>query len=90
MKPVSHTVFDILYPQDKESINEDVDKLDEEVDVSKVIKDLIDTPASDNNGDQGKFVQLLRGLAFSDDVKATNVVKKIMDMVNDKTFGKFI
>jgi len=61
--------------------------LKEAADVSKIIKDLIDTPASDSNDDQGKFVQLLRGLAFSDDPKATTAVKRIMKMVDDAKFG---
>jgi hypothetical protein len=58
-----------------------------EADVKKLIQDLIDTPSSDENDDQGKFVQLLKGLAFSDDPESDTFMKKLMDMVSDKNFG---
>lgn len=58
-----------------------------EADIKKLIQDLIDTPSSDENDDQGKFVQLLKGLAFSDDPESDKFMKKLMDMVSDKNFG---
>jgi len=42
-------------------------KTNEAVDVKKIIKDIINTDWGGSNEEQGKAVQLLRGLAFSDD-----------------------
>lgn len=58
-----------------------------EADISKVIKDLIDTKASGDNEEQGKLVQLLRGLAFSDDPKSDEFMKKLTGLINDANFG---
>ena len=49
---------------------------EEKTDTIKVIKDLA-TAYGDSNEDQGKMVQLLRGLAFSDDPKANEFMKKL-------------
>ena len=51
----------------------------EKVDVGSVIQGLIDAKPSDDNEDQGRFVQLMRGLAFSDDPKATAFRRGISD-----------
>lgn len=61
--------------------------IEEAVDVKKVIQDLIDTEASDDNEEQGKLVQLLRGLAFSDDPISDKFMKKLTDMISDANFG---
>ena len=63
-------------------------KMMEASDIGKVIRDLIDTKASDDNKEQGKLVQLLRGLAFSDDPKSNEFMKKLTSMINDQNFGK--
>lgn len=55
----------------------------EAIDVEKVIKDLVEIKPSDDNDDQGKFVQLLKGLAFSEDPKSDEFMKKLMKMVDD-------
>lgn len=47
-----------------------------EVDVMKMIKDLASSYADDNKA-QGKMVQLLKGLAFSDDPKANEFMKAL-------------
>jgi len=63
--------------------------LGEKVDAKEIIKTVIDTESSDDNAEQGKLVQLLRGLAFSDDPASTKFMKKLTDMINDKNFGEF-
>jgi len=55
---------------------------DKKVDVGSVIQALIDAKPSDDNDAQGKFIQLMRGLAFSDDPKATAFMKKLMGDVD--------
>jgi len=62
----------------------------EAVDVGKVIQSLIDAKPSDDNEEQGKIVQLLRGLAFSDDEKSTQFMKKLTDLISDKNFGDLV
>ena len=57
---------------------------EEKVSVDKILMDLAKTPASDENEDQGKFVQLLRGLAFSDDPKSDLFMKKLMKAVDEE------
>ena len=65
-----------------------LDKLQgEAVDVGAVIKSLIDAKPSDDNAEQGKIVQLLRGLAFSDDPKSTKFMKQLTDLISDANFG---
>lgn len=59
----------------------------EAVDVKKVIKDLIDTEASDDNEQQGKIAQLLKGLAFSDDPTSDEFMKRLTDMISKSNFG---
>ncbi len=58
-----------------------------EADIDSVIKAVVDAKPSSDNADQGKFVQLLRGLAFSDDPKATAFMSKVMGAI-DNSFIK--
>ena len=51
-------------------------KEQEDPKTGKVIKDLANA-YGDSNEDQGKMVQLLRGLAFSDDPKANEFMKAL-------------
>lgn len=74
----------------KEIINMLPTEQTEAVDVSKVIQDLIDTKSSDDNEEQGKLVQLLKGLAFSDDPKSDQFMKKLTDMISDQNFGSLV
>lgn len=60
---------------------------EQEASVQRAINDLIDIKASDNNKDQGKLVQILKGLAFSDDPEADKFMKRLTDMISDKNFG---
>ncbi len=55
--------------------------------IKDAIKALISAKASDDNEDQGKIVQLLRGIAFSDDPKSDVFMKKLTAMINDENFG---
>jgi hypothetical protein len=61
-------------------------KVDEAEDVDGAIKALIDAKPSDDNAEQGKFVALMKGMAFSDDPKATAFMKKVMGAI-DKSFA---
>jgi len=53
------------------------DAKDNGTDVEAVIKELIDTSWGGDNNSQGKAVQLLKGLAFSDDPKSNEFMKKL-------------
>lgn len=52
-------------------------KLEEAVDVPKIVKDLIDTSFGGSNEDQMKAVQLLKGLATSDDPVSNKFMKAL-------------
>jgi len=60
----------------------------EAVDVESVMQAVVDAKPSDDNAEQGKFVQLLRGLAFSDDPKATAFMAKVMKAIDKSFMGK--
>jgi len=49
----------------------------EAVDAKKIIKELIETGWSGSDKEQGKAVQLLRGLAFSEEEVSNKFMKKI-------------
>jgi len=51
--------------------------IEKKVDIEKIIKDLGDTDFSGSNKEQGKMVALMNGLAFSDDAKANEFMKKL-------------
>lgn len=57
-----------------------------EAGIDDVIQALVDAKPSDDNAEQGKFVSLMKGLAFSDDPKATAFMKKLMGAI-DKSFA---
>ena len=52
-------------------------KTDEAVNIDNIIKELIDTGFSKDNESQMKAVQLLKGLATSDDPKSNAFMKKL-------------
>jgi hypothetical protein len=56
-------------------------------DIKNVIQSLISAKASDDNEDQGKIVQLLRGIAFSNDPKSDAFMKKLTSMISQENFG---
>lgn len=66
--------FDTMEAMGFESVKTSLKE--EKTDVSKLIKDL-STAYGDSNENQGKMVQLLKGLAFSDDPKANEFMKKL-------------
>ncbi|KKK92481.1 hypothetical protein LCGC14_2702470, partial [marine sediment metagenome] len=59
------------------SLGVDFTKVDEAADIQKIIKALINTKFSGSNEEQGKAVQLLRGLAFSDDPASDKFMKAL-------------
>lgn len=50
--------------------------------VADMIKELISTKWSGSNDDQGKAVQLMKGLAFSDDPMANKFMKAVDDFTS--------
>ncbi len=50
---------------------------EEDVDVKKIIKDIEQTDLSGSNEEQGKFAQMIKGLAFSDDPLSNEFMKKV-------------
>lgn len=65
---------------DKKKVKTKLNEQEEEdVDVAGVIKELGKTDYKDDNKLQGKMVQLMKGLAFSDDEKATKFMNKVSD-----------
>ena len=61
-----------------ESLNEEGGKPD----VGVIIKELIDTSWAGDNESQMKAVQLLKGVALSDDPKANEFMKKLDKMTS--------
>jgi len=55
---------------------------------SGAIQALVDAEPSDDNAEQGKFVSLMKGLAFSDDAQATAFMKKLMGKIDKSFVGK--
>jgi len=55
------------------------ESLTEAVDIKKIIAALRDTDWGDDNKAQGKAVQLLRGIAFSDDPLSNKFMKALSD-----------
>ena len=69
---------DLLEIWNKERNNHDQSiNTDEAVDVKKIINDLIKTDWGGSNEEQGKAVQLLRGLAFNDEPAANAFMKDL-------------
>lgn len=60
---------------------------EEKVNIGEVVQSLIDAKPSDDNNEQGKIVQLMRGLAFSDDPKSTEFMKRLTKMIDQDSFG---
>lgn len=60
-----------------EQILEKKKPVDEKVDVMEIIKELIETSFGGSNEDQMKAVQLLKGLATSDDPMSNKFMKAL-------------
>jgi len=58
------------------------EKEEKKTDVPKLIKAFIDTNWSKSSADTGKAVNLLKGLAFSDDPKAKKFIKDLDKLSN--------
>ncbi len=63
---------------EKKFTNNKNEEIDEKVDVKAIIKEVIDTDWSKDNESQMKVVQLLKGIATSDE-KASNDFMKAID-----------
>lgn len=66
----------------KQNLIEAVKTVNEAVDVSKIIADLINTSFGGDNDSQMKAVQLLKGLAVSDDPKSNKFMKALDKLTN--------
>lgn len=55
----------------------------EKVDVGDIIKELIETSWGGTNAEQAKAIQLLRGLAFSDDPRSNKFMDKLNKFTSD-------
>lgn len=66
----------------KEKNNEPVQEEDGDEEAKDAIESLANTDYSDNE-DQGKFVELLKGLAFSDNELATEFVADLQAKADD-------
>lgn len=64
-------------------VTEQDDDKDDDVEAYEIIKELIETGWSGDNEKQGKAVQLLRGLAFSD-APSSNKFMKTLDGYTSK------
>lgn len=62
----------------------------EAVDAKQVIQDLINTESSDDNQEQGKLAQLVKGLAFSEDPRSDAFMKRLTDMIDMDNFGDLL
>jgi len=74
----------------QESLKKTESKQEEAVDASAIIKELIDTSFGGSNKEQGKAVQLLKGLAFSEDPLSNKFMKaldKWTSGLDPKDFG---
>lgn len=67
----------------KEEIKEETKELHEEVNVKEIIDEVIDTNWSGSNEEQLKAVQLLKGLATSED-PLSNKFMKALDQATSK------
>lgn len=60
------------------------------VDVKEIIKELIKTDWGGSNEEQGKAVQLMRGLSFSEDPLADKFMDKLNKITSDFDFEDFV
>jgi len=59
----------------------------EQEDTEEIVKDLIDTKWSTDEDSAGKAINLLKGLAFSDDEKAKQFIKDLDDLKYSRCRG---
>lgn len=80
MKQVSDIAAEILYPKeatDDTVLVESTEEIQEAVDIKAIIKELIDTSWAGSNESQMKAVQLLKGVALSDEPEANAFMKSL-------------
>lgn len=71
------SIRDIMFPQAKEETTLEESALQEESKTASVIAELIKTSWSGSNDEQMKAVQLLKGVALSDDDAANKFMKAL-------------
>lgn len=77
-KQISEIAANILYPKTEEMIAEEAKQLEEATKASDVIGELISTSWAGSNEEQMKAVQLLKGVALSDE-EVSNKFMKALD-----------
>jgi len=72
------------FPEQEEEGEKEGEKKDDKkkVDIAKIITELIKTGWSGSNDEQGKAVQLLRGLAFSEDPRSNKFMQALDDFTS--------
>ena len=76
---VAHDILSGVTTEEKEAIAESTteETITEEVNVAEVIAELIDTSWAGSNEEQMKAVQLLKGIALSDDPMSNKFMKAL-------------
>ena len=75
-------------PEKDEEVEIEEGKNVNEAKTEDIIKELIDTDFGTDNDKQGKMVQMMKGLAFSDDEIATKFMKKVSDIIGNIDVSK--
>lgn len=65
-------------------------KVDEAVNVTDIIKELVDTNIGGSDEEQFKFAQLLKGLAGSKDPKSTEFLVALSKTITKEKFKDFL
>jgi len=73
----------------KKNEQEEFEVFEEEVDAKEIIGELIDTGWSGDNEEQMKAVQLMKGLATSDDPVSNEFMKKIDEFTSGLDVSEF-
>ena len=73
----------------KQLFKEEKKEIKEEVDVKNIIDEVIDTDWSKDNESQMKILQLMKGIATSDEAVANKFMKKIDDFTSSLNKDEF-
>lgn len=84
-----NTEIHVALLSDKGESLEDNETLEEAVDVKAIIKEVIDTDWSKDNDQQMKVVQLLKGIATSEDPMSNKFMKKLDDFTSSLKIEDF-
>jgi len=78
------------YRQDSEVDEKSINIIDESVKSIDIIKELIDTSWGGDNESQGKAVQLLKGLAFSDEESSNKFMSALDKFTSELNADDFV